>query len=68
MEHFLDISAITLLIGVAGFYLYRTFSKARKGCGSICSGCSGSCATTVKKFSSPAESTQSKVINIVSRS
>ncbi|HRG63438.1 MAG TPA: FeoB-associated Cys-rich membrane protein [Burkholderiales bacterium] len=64
MEHFLDISAIGVIIAIAGFYLYRTFSKARKGCGSICSGCSGSCATTVKKFNSP---TESKVINVVSR-
>ena len=68
MEHVFDISLISLVILGAGIYLYRTFSKAGKGCGSICSGCSGSCATTVKKFSSPPESTQSKVINIVSRS
>jgi hypothetical protein len=67
MEHIFDISLISLVILGAGVYLYRTFANARKGCGSICSGCSGSCATTVKKFSSPSESTQPKVINIVSR-
>jgi hypothetical protein len=68
MGHLFDISLISLVILGAGIYLYRTFANARKGCGSICSGCSGSCATTVKKFSSPPKSTQSKVINIVSRS
>lgn len=53
MEHLVDILSVAVIILIAGGYLWRTFRKARKNCGSICSGCSGSCQTKVKQFGQP---------------
>lgn len=50
MEHLIDIISMAAIVLVAGIYLWKTFRKARKNCGSICSGCSGSCQTKVKQF------------------
>lgn len=50
MEHFLDILILAIIVVGAGLYLFRVFKKARKNCGSICSGCSGSCQTSIKEF------------------
>lgn len=51
MEHLTDIIIILAIVIGAAFYLFKTFKKAKNGCGSICSGCSGSCNTKVKSFS-----------------
>lgn len=61
MEHFLDISIVSIVILFASAYIYRTIKKARNGCGSICSSCSSSsCQSKVKSFAN------NKVIKIKS--
>lgn len=50
MEHIFDIIVIIAILCAALIYLYKIFQKSRKNCGSICSGCSGSCQKKIKQF------------------
>lgn len=50
MEHITDIIIILSIVISAAFYLFKTFKKAKNGCGNICSGCSGGCNNKVKSF------------------
>ena len=50
MEHLFDIAGIMVIGSTASWFLFKTFKKARAGCGSICSGCNNSCQTNIKHF------------------
>lgn len=51
MNQYMDWMILSIILLVAGVYLYKTFKKLAQGCGSVCSGCSTACKTKIKSFS-----------------
>lgn len=56
MIKIVDLLSIILILSFASYRLIKIFNKAKANCGSLCSGCSGTCKPHIKQF---------KAINII---